>query len=283
MKKNASIMDIPVGPSHQVFEKEERRIAFNFLSALFSVLGPFLTEDHGPITSDTKHDFSKTCKAPQPSNEKDFNIKSISVLPVPAADVCSVEAGFRKKDQRRRSDWNSYSKSVLNPTVARSPLAKPPLQANRTLPGWHFSTLAEEDCSYSSRFENRFKPSHRSSSVQKVNSIAILSFLLRPGMKHYPSSRCFDFGVSSTSNESENSARESGSLPRLESESSSESLNTFRNLIAAENEAEIYRRIRFLENGAYYNLPPQNTPGDYAALVRENFNSAINVLFSLDF
>lgn len=85
------------------------------------------------------------------------------------------------------------------------------------------------------------------------------------------------FGVSSTSNESENSARESGSLPRLESESSSESLNTFRNLIAAENEAEIYRRIRFLENGAYYNLPPQNTPGDYAALVRENFNSAINV------
>lgn len=45
--------------------------------------------------------------------------------------------------------------------------------------------LAEEDCSYSSRFENRFKPSHRSSSVQKVNSIAILSFLLRPGMKHY--------------------------------------------------------------------------------------------------
>ncbi|MCD9642704.1 hypothetical protein HAX54_029612 [Datura stramonium] len=85
------------------------------------------------------------------------------------------------------------------------------------------------------------------------------------------------FGVSSTSNESENSARGSGSLPRLESESSSESLNTFRNLIAAENEAEIYRRIRFLENGAYYNLPPQNTPGDYAALVRENFNSAINV------
>jgi len=25
-----------------------------------------------------------------------------------------------------------------------------------------------------------------------------------------------------------------------------------------------------LENGTYYNLPPQNTPGDYAALVREN-------------
>ncbi|MCE2056163.1 hypothetical protein HAX54_044138 [Datura stramonium] len=58
--------------------------------------------------------------------------------------------------------------------------------------------------------------------------------------------------------------------------SSSESLNTFRNLIAAENEAEI-SAYRFLENGAYYNLPPQNTPGDYAALVHENFNSAINV------
>lgn len=25
-----------------------------------------------------------------------------------------------------------------------------------------------------------------------------------------------------------------------------------------------------MENGTYYNLPPQNTPGDYAALVREN-------------
>ncbi|MCE5166884.1 hypothetical protein HAX54_028715, partial [Datura stramonium] len=46
--------------------------------------------------------------------------------------------------------------------------------------------LAEEDCSYSSRFENRFKPSHRSSSVKKVNSISILSFLLRPRMKNYP-------------------------------------------------------------------------------------------------
>lgn len=58
----------------------------------------------------------------------------------------------------------------------------------------------------------------------------------------------------------------------LESESSSESLNTFRNVIAAENEGEIYRRIRLLENGQYYNLPPQNTLGDYPALVRENFN-----------
>lgn len=83
--------------------------------------------------------------------------------------------------------------------------------------------------------------------------------------------------VSSAENESGNSAAESGGLPRLESESSSESLNTFRNVIAAENEAEIYQRIRFLENQDYYNLPPQNNPGDYEQLVRENFNSAINV------
>lgn len=51
-------------PSHQVFEQEEIRIALNFLSALFSVLGPFLTEDHGPITSDTKHDFSNPSRRP---------------------------------------------------------------------------------------------------------------------------------------------------------------------------------------------------------------------------
>ncbi|KAK4339060.1 hypothetical protein RND71_040522 [Anisodus tanguticus] len=63
----------------------------------------------------------------------------------------------------------------------------------------------------------------------------------------------------------------------MESSSSSESLTTFRNVIAAENEAEIYDRIKILENLQYYNIPPQNTPGDYAALVRENFDSAINV------
>lgn len=80
-------------------------------------------------------------------------------------------------------------------------------------------------------------------------------------------------------NERGNSVGDSGesSLPTLPSSSSSESLNTFRNVIAAENEAEIYTRIRDLENMQYFNLPPQNNPGDYERLVREHFNQAINV------
>ncbi|KAF5201720.1 Cytochrome c-type biogenesis protein CcmF, mitochondrion, partial [Thalictrum thalictroides] len=63
----------------------------------------------------------------------------------------------------------------------------------------------------------------------------------------------------------------------LESSSSSESLETFRAQIAGENEAEIYQRIRLLENNNYYNLPPQNASGDYERLVREHFDQAINV------
>jgi hypothetical protein len=66
-------------------------------------------------------------------------------------------------------------------------------------------------------------------------------------------------------------------VPALESSSSSESLTTFRGVIAAENEAEIYQRIRTLESQNYYNLPPQNHPGDYERLVREHFDQAINV------
>lgn len=50
---------------------------------------------------------------------------------------------------------------------------------------------------------------------------------------------CFDNGA------------DSSNLPALESSSSSESLATFRNVIAAENEAEIYERIRVLENQHY--------------------------------
>lgn len=64
---------------------------------------------------------------------------------------------------------------------------------------------------------------------------------------------------------------------RVWSESSSESLWTFRNIIAAENEAEIYTRIRSIENEQYYNLPPQNHPGEYERLVREHFDQALNV------
>ena len=70
---------------------------------------------------------------------------------------------------------------------------------------------------------------------------------------------------------------DSSNLPALESSSSSESLATYRNVIAAENEAEIYQRIRVLENQHYYNIPPQNNQGDYERLVREHFDQAINV------
>lgn len=76
----------------------------------------------------------------------------------------------------------------------------------------------------------------------------------------------------------ESSRNESaGSLPQLEEDSSSESLNTYRNLIAAENEAEIFARLQNLENQDLYNVPPQNNLGDYARLVREHFDQAINV------
>ena len=88
------------------------------------------------------------------------------------------------------------------------------------------------------------------------------------------------FNVSSgSSNESANSGGESGGsrLPTSESSSSSESLATFRNVIAAENETEIYQRIKNLENGHYYSIPPQTRPGEYEAIVRHHFDQAINV------
>lgn len=61
---------------------------------------------------------------------------------------------------------------------------------------------------------------------------------------------------------------DSSNLPALESESSSASLNTYRNEIAAESEAGIYQRINVLENQQFYNIPPQNNPGEYANIVR---------------
>ena len=82
--------------------------------------------------------------------------------------------------------------------------------------------------------------------------------------------------VHSGSNESGNSAGET-SLPALESSSSSESLATFRALIAGDNEAEIYQRIRALESQDFYNVPPQNQPGEYEGLVRQHFDQAISV------
>lgn len=67
------------------------------------------------------------------------------------------------------------------------------------------------------------------------------------------------------------------SLPALESSSSTESLATFRAEIAAENEAEIFARIRSLQSRDYYNLPPQNNPGEYEGLVRDHLDQALNV------
>jgi hypothetical protein len=62
------------------------------------------------------------------------------------------------------------------------------------------------------------------------------------------------------------------SLPALESSSSSESLlATFRAEIAAENEADIFARIRSLETRDYYNLPPQKNPGEYEVLFGKNW------------
>lgn len=66
-------------------------------------------------------------------------------------------------------------------------------------------------------------------------------------------------------------------LPELESESSSVSLHTFRNVLAVEQEQGIYARIQILENGGYYNLPPQTRPGEYLEMVRNNFDQAISV------
>ncbi|GJY33923.1 hypothetical protein Tco_0418392 [Tanacetum coccineum] len=39
-------------------------------------------------------------------------------------------------------------------------------------------------------------------------------------------------------------------------------------------EREIYARIRSLQNHDYYNLPPQNNPGEYEGLVRDHFGQA---------
>lgn len=78
-------------------------------------------------------------------------------------------------------------------------------------------------------------------------------------------------------NVSSGSSGEFSSLPPLESSSSTESLGTYRNIIAADNEAQIYQRIQALEAGLYYNIPPQNEVGEYEGLVRDHFDGALNV------
>lgn len=67
------------------------------------------------------------------------------------------------------------------------------------------------------------------------------------------------------------------SLPPLETSSSSESLNTYRQLYAADYEQSIFDRIQSLENGQYYNIPPQTRPGEYASIVRQHFDQSISV------
>ena len=73
------------------------------------------------------------------------------------------------------------------------------------------------------------------------------------------------------------SSEELINLPHLESSSSTESLGTYRNFIAADNEAEIYQRIRALQTREYYNIPPQNAIGEYETIVRDHFDQARNV------
>ena len=88
---------------------------------------------------------------------------------------------------------------------------------------------------------------------------------------------CTLLGVSLVFWFSSDSSGGENSLPPLESSSSSESLNTFRNLYAADYEQTIYNRIRTLENGHYYNIPPQTRPGEYESIVRQHFDQAITV------
>lgn len=40
---------------------------------------------------------------------------------------------------------------------------------------------------------------------------------------------------------------------------------------------EIYARIRSLQSHYYYNLPPQNNPGEYEGLVRDHLDQALDV------
>ncbi|KAL2931307.1 putative cytochrome c biosynthesis ccmC-like mitochondrial protein, partial [Bienertia sinuspersici] len=60
------------------------------------------------------------------------------------------------------------------------------------------------------------------------------------------------------------------------SSSSTESLGTYRNVIEADNEAQIYQRIQALQAREYYNIPLQNEVGEYETIVREHFDQALN-------
>nr|GLL16981.1 hypothetical protein [Ipomoea trifida] len=67
----------------------------------------------------------------------------------------------------------------------------------------------------------------------------------------------------------DNGAGSSNLLPVItpESAASSDRVNPY----------EIYERIKILEARDYYNLPPQNNPGDYERLVKENLSRAWNM------
>lgn len=64
------------------------------------------------------------------------------------------------------------------------------------------------------------------------------------------------------------------SLPGLESESSSASVETYRRVLAVDYESEIYEKIRVLEAKDLHNLPPQTRPGEYEEIVRSHLDQA---------
>lgn len=104
--------------------------------------------------------------------------------------------------------------------------------------------------------------------------LVILAFILRSFLSEMISTL---LGVSLVFCFSSDSSEGGNSLPALESSSSSESLNTFRQIYAADYERTIFERIRSLESAQYYNLPPQTRPGEYETIVRAHFDQALSV------
>ncbi|KAG8499390.1 hypothetical protein CXB51_005993 [Gossypium anomalum] len=76
---------------------------------------------------------------------------------------------------------------------------------------------------------------------------------------------------------SSDSSEGGNSLLALESSSSSESLNTFRQIYVADYKRTIFEKIRCLESAQYYNLPPQTRPREYESIVRAHFDQAVSV------
>lgn len=85
------------------------------------------------------------------------------------------------------------------------------------------------------------------------------------------------FGVTSLAMNFSSASSESNgpsSLPGLESESSSVSVETYRRVLAVDYESDIYEKIRVLEAKGLHNLPPQTRPGEYEEIVRSHLDQA---------